>query len=374
MFIMKIMFLVNLPSPYRVQFFSELGKFCDLTVVYERKSASDRNPEWNTKSDNTFKEIYLDGINIGNDNSLSLKILKYLNNDYDYIVIGMYSTLTAIISIIYMSLRKIPFIINSDGGFIKKESHRKYKLKKFLIGTASAWLSTGKLTNQYLIHYGAKERHIFIYPFSSIMKDDILSTLLTVNQKRQYKSKLNMREEKIILSVGQFIYRKGYDVLFDACDGLGNNIGIYIVGGKPNKEYLKLRKDKNLTNLHFVDFKKKSELVDYYKAADIFVLPTREDIWGLVVNEAMGYALPVITTDRCISGTELVSNGVNGFIVRTDSAEDLRKALILLSEKCDLKKFGLASLQTAQEYTIEKMVKRHLEIFDSLKNERGLSN
>lgn len=46
----------------------------------------------------------------------------------------------------------------------------------------------------------------------------------------------------------------------------------------------------------------------YYKAADLFVLPTREDIWGLVINEAMAYGLPIITTDKCVAGVQLLNN------------------------------------------------------------------
>ena len=61
-------------------------------------------------------------------------------------------------------------------------------------------------------------------------------------------------------------------------------------------------RENDLTNVHFVGFKTKEQLEDYYRAADLFVLPTREDIWGLVVAEAMAYGLGVITTNRCNAG------------------------------------------------------------------------
>ena len=55
-------------------------------------------------------------------------------------------------------------------------------------------------------------------------------------------------------------------------------------------------------NVYFIEFKKSEELNEYYKAADIFVHPTREDIWGLVVNEAMAKGLPVVTTNNVLQG------------------------------------------------------------------------
>ena len=116
---MKVLFLTNVPAPYRVDFFSELGEKVDLTVVYERDSASNRNEKWKSKAKGNFKEIYLKSKKIGSENSLSFEIIRYLKNyKYDHIIIGQYSTFTAMIAILYMKLHKIRFIINSDGGFI----------------------------------------------------------------------------------------------------------------------------------------------------------------------------------------------------------------------------------------------------------------
>ena len=50
-------------------------------------------------------------------------------------------------------------------------------------------------------------------------------------------------------------------------------------------------------------------------------LPTREDNWRLVIPEDMAYGLPVITTDRCVAGMELVEQGVIGKLVEVESAD-----------------------------------------------------
>ena len=167
----------------------------------------------------------------------------------------------------------------------------------------------------------------------------------------------------MILSIGQFIPRKGFDILMQAAANGIPNADIFIVGGEPTEEYLKMCADLKLTNIHFVGFMKKEKLAEVYRAADMFVLPTREDIWGLVINEAMAYGLPVITTDRCVAGLELVEEGVNGAIVPVEDADALaRKMRELLSS--DLTAMGEASLERIRPYTIENMAKGHARVFE----------
>ena len=104
--------------------------------------------------------------------------------------------------------------------------------------------------------------------------------------------------------------------------------------------------------------------MDYLKASDVFVLPTREDIWGLVINEAMACGLPVVTTNKCNAGLQLVKDGVNGYIVDVDDPDSLADSLnkILAVTDDSMQK---AALDTIREYTIESMVDRHIEILNS---------
>ena len=86
------------------------------------------------------------------------------------------------------------------------------------------------------------------------------------------------------------------------------------------------------------------------------------DVWGLVINEAMAQGLPVITTDQCVAGLELVENGINGYIVPVSDNEALVTAInTVLGE--DYRKMGQAALEKIRPYTMENMVKAHVEIF-----------
>ena len=362
---MKILFLTNIPVPYRIDFFNELGKTVDLTVVFDRKLADDRNKEWLNKKVKNFKAIFLHSIKVKSENAISLEVIKYLNASYDHIIIGTHVSYTALLAMLYMKIRGIKYIFNCDGGvFYKDESKIKYLMKKFFISNAQYYLSTGKKTNEWLKYYGANECDIFIYPFSSFYNNYIK------NDKRNkvfIKNKLNIKEDIVILFVGQFIYRKGIDILVKSLDNLKNidNIGVYIIGG----ESINLKIDKVKSNIYFINFLQPEKLKEYFLASDIFVLPTREDSWGLVINEAMANGLPVITTDKCNAGLELIKNGENGFITSVDNAEELGEKLKILCSNKDLREqMGKNNLTKIKKYTIENMVAEHINILNMLRH------
>lgn len=353
---MKVLWLANIPSPYRVNFFNELGKYCDLTVLFERKSSSERDESWKSYHTDNFQAIFLRGLKTGVAEAFCPEVIKYLDKEYDHIVVTNFSDATGIWAIIYLKIKKISYEIESDGAFPGSTSKWKKQLKTFLLSDAIRYFSTAKLHDQYYMQYGAREEQIVRYPFTSIFRKDILDEKISEEEKNRLRVELGMEEEHIALAVGQFIPRKGYDVLIRAAAMLDKAYGVYIVGGQAPEEYLSLKEQLKLENVHFVDFKQSAELKKYYMASDVFVHPTREDIWGLVINEAMAYGLPVVTTDRCIAGLELIDNGINGFIVSPDHVDDLAYAM----EKA----FHLEHMiGRIHEFTVERMAYVHMQVW-----------
>ena len=363
----RVLFLTNYPSPYRVQFYDELGKHMDVTVLFSDRieAKKHRSASWFIKGEGNFRVVQLTKrLFTLKGRDLCWDVTKWLKDDYDAIVVCGYSTPTILLAMASMKQKKIPFYMEMDGGLIRQDSGFKLWLKRTLIGCADGWISSGRYTTDYLVHYGAKRERVFHYPFSSLRESDLLSAPVTPEEKLQLRRELGLGEQKLILTIGQFIHRKGYDILLKAAAQTHGDAVICFVGGEPTEEYLQLQKDLGLTNVRFLGFMKKDELVRYYKAADLFVLPTREDIWGLVINEAMAYGLPVITTDRCVAGLELVEEGVNGAIVPVkDVAALAQKMDELLC--ADTAAMGAASLEKVREYTIEGMVRAHKDIFDN---------
>lgn len=362
---MKVLYIVNVPSPYMVDYFNELGKYCDLTVIFEKNTSTERDKSWSQYRFINFHGVVLQGISTAADMALCPQIVRYLKRGkYDYIFSSSMSTPTGIIAIFYMKLLGIPYYLESEGGFAKSGKGPKERFKKLVMRNAKGYFSTTKLGDEYFITYGAEKDKIYKYPFTSLYEKDILKQLPSNEEKETLRRELGMGNKRNIVTVGSFIHRKGFDLLIKASSKIEEDVGIYVVGGEATEEYIELRKKHNAGNVHFIGFLDKPTLKKYYKASDVFVLPTREDTWGLVVNEAMAQGLPVITTERCVAGTELIDDE-NGRLVPVESVDAIADAInAIIADETKLKEMGAASLRKIQWYTFESMAKVHIDFFE----------
>lgn len=358
----KVLFITNIPVPYRIDFYNELGKQVDLTVIFEAKGAADQGIKfnYNLKNIKNFKAVFLKDGDIF-EKRIDTGIFKYLSEDYDEVVLTSYSYYTEMAYLILRKLLRKPYYLSSDGGIIKHgESIFKKHWKKFLISGAKGYFSPSAASDGYLEYYGAKKTLIHRYPFTSYYAAERIDAPLSTDEKREIKDKLQIPYNKMVLGVGQFIHRKGWDILLEACGLMSKDIGVYIIGGTCTKEYAEIVRKYNINNVFFLEFMSSEKLHEYYKAADLFVLPTREDIWGLVINEAMSFGLPIITTNKCVAGVELVANGVNGYLLQNLDADlcaaELGAKIQYIMDNYEVQKaYSKESLKKISSYSIETM-------------------
>ena len=134
---MKVVFLTTIPSPYRVAFFNEWGKLCELTVIFERKSSADRDIIWKNIDIKNFSPIFLEGINIKANKAFCPSIIKYIKElDFDMFVIGGYNTPTAMLAAEWLRKKRIPYVLNADGGYVKRDRVIAGKIKQHFIAGA----------------------------------------------------------------------------------------------------------------------------------------------------------------------------------------------------------------------------------------------
>ncbi|MBE7085268.1 MAG: glycosyltransferase family 4 protein [Clostridiales bacterium] len=377
---MRILFSTSSLVPYRVNWLDELGKYADVDVYYLKENDNERNAEWCSMRPENCKYTLLKSKKLPKLGEVSrgfVKVLKKHAHEYDVILLDGYGYVSQMINLRYLNKKKIPYFVNIDGIVPSdKKKGLTEKLKRKIISKVPYFLCGSKKTNEILLEYGSKEERIFNHPFTSLYEKEIMTHIASDEDKGALRKKLGITEKKVIISVGRFSYMngygKGYDVLLKTAQKLDKDIGWYIVGGQPNEEFAKLTKESGLTNFHYIDFKKKDELLEYYRASDLFVLMTVSDVWGLVVNEAMACGLPVITTDKCMAGLDLVEEGANGHIVSVGDDTALKeKVESLFADESKLKEAGKESLRIIKEYTIENLAKTHIDIFKKVMKDEG---
>jgi glycosyltransferase involved in cell wall biosynthesis len=360
----KILILSIFPAPYRIDVFELLSKKYDITLFFETNKNESRDSKWFVKNDAV--PYYLLSTDEG-----KKEYQECLKNITDYSMAIAYDFVTVTSFLLQSKCIKkhIPYIINCDGATTINKSFLKTQIKRHFVKHAQMCFAGCQRAKDYFLNYGAKEGNVVVHNFSSIHKNEILEQPIDEKEKNNLRNELKLPDGKIILSVGQFIYRKGYDVLLRAWKDVHRpNTSLYIIGGGPLKpEYEKTIRDNELTGIHIVDYLPKETIYKYMKASDVFILPTRNDIWGLVINEAMSKGMPIITTDQCTAGVELVKNNLNGYIVPINDAEQISSSLnkILQNEEW-FKKASNISLQSIQNYTIENIASSHIAIIEQM--------
>lgn len=368
---MKIIVSTTLLARFRVNWLEELAKHAEVSVYYLYSEDKERDKKWfSDQRDSNIKFVQMKGKKIGKLGKISRDFIKEVKkNHYDVIILDGYGFFNQLLNVRFLNKKKLNYFVNIDG-YVDTNIGTSFfdKIKRRIIRSMRYFLCGSLSGKQYLMNCGVDESRIFNHVFTSLYKKDIFDNTPNLAEKKTLKEKLGIKEEHVVISVGRFTYLngygKGYDAVLRAAKRLSSDIGWYIVGGEPTEEFVKMTSELNLTNVHYVDFKTKEELKEYYRASDIFVLMTVGDVWGLVINEAMACGLPVISTDKCVAGRELIEDGKNGFIIGVGDDENLAERVSrIIYDKDKLDEMGKKSLEVIKNCTIEEMAKIHMEIF-----------
>jgi Glycosyltransferase len=167
---------------------------------------------------------------------------------------------------------------------------------------------------------------------------------------------------KFLLAVGRQIERKNFQRLIVAFDKLyqGNptcDIDLILVGKGPEQESLKAQIRPGLqSHVHFYPFQSQQNLRLFYQKALAFVMPSLQEQWGLVVNEAMASGLPIIISKQCGCAETLVKNEINGFVFDAYSMDELTSAFekIVNLSSIEIETMRNNSLEIIKEWGLER--------------------
>jgi glycosyltransferase involved in cell wall biosynthesis len=164
--------------------------------------------------------------------------------------------------------------------------------------------------------------------------------------------------DPVILYVGKLTRKKSPLVLLEAFDRVyaRHQCQLLVVGEGPLEAEMKRQvADRRLEGVVFAGFLNRSEISSAYAAADVFCLPSvLHETWGIVVNEAMNFSLPVVVSDKVGSARDLVHSGRNGAIVPSEDAGALAMALEeLVADGPRRRRYGRESLEIISSWNVE---------------------
>jgi glycosyltransferase involved in cell wall biosynthesis len=154
------------------------------------------------------------------------------------------------------------------------------------------------------------------------------------------------------LFVGQLIPRKGVAELLEAFLRLPEG-ELYIAGAGPlQPRVTRAVENGRVTYLGHVD---RPALQRLYSESDVLVLPSRYEVWGLVINEALEHGLAVIATQAVGAVDDLLIDNVNGYVTRTEDPDDLQAAMARVTEWDDARWQSAATkgFEIAQRWSID---------------------
>jgi glycosyltransferase involved in cell wall biosynthesis len=355
----KIFFFADILYPYRIAWINELNKLMPVDCVYINVTEEARTEEW-------LNSIKMD-FPAKNYHDLGYKNLVKNYDNYDIYLIDGYSNLKKL-WYTFRLLRKNKKVFITIDGIVQKERQNILKkwIKKKIFNSGAYFLCGSHIAGDILKENGTKEDHIFYHTFTSFYEKDVEKC------KEEYKKALSSKQKDTVnvIAVGRFIPLKNYDVLLRAWKDVQGNANLTIIGGGPEREnYEKIIKELDLKNVTLIDYLSKEELLKEYAKSDIFVHPTSTDVWGLVINESMACGLPVITTDNCIAGIELIKDYENGFVVPVGDEKSLTDKINILVSDSDLRqKMAQNNLEKIKDFTYENMAKTHFDIFNKFLN------
>ena len=371
----RVAFWHNTFAPYRVPLFQQLAAFDDIDLTVYYGSEKDRHRTWTVDFGSGYSHILLPYILIPwYPHKLNYTLFsELLRKNYD-VHIASENELGCQIAYFAARWAKKPFILWSEEidyeivhdrreytfqGCIKKMfPYLGRKLHKivffpFYYGAiyvkrhANACLAAGQKTVEHLAGVGSKGP---FFRHGSTVDTARLYRQLQQQNVSALKRSFGIEGKKVILSVSYLQKRKGIQYLIETFLQLNyEDIVLLIVGdGEYKWELLKLVPE-NRTDIVFIGHDENT--AKFYAIADIFVMPSFSDPWGLTINEAMIAGLPVITTTN-VGAQELIQG--NGFVIPPRDSQSLKIALEkLLSDDQLRHKLGKQSLEIIKDYTIE---------------------
>ncbi len=218
----------------------------------------------------------------------------------------------------------------------------------------------GAEARDHLLRRGVPESEMFYSPYS--VDTDLFADQVERFDRAAVRSELGIApDQRVVLYSGKFIPRKNVGLVIEALERLADAGGVtlVLVGDGEERDVL-LARGRALLGERLIapGFVNQSRIGYYFQAADLFVLPSRFETWGLVVNEAMQFGLPAVVSSRVGCHRDLVIPGETGAVLPEAAAPAPPEAIRnLLRRPAACPNLGRRARQHIAGFTTETSVR-----------------
>jgi len=378
----KVMLITNIISPYRIPLFNFIAEKGVVNFKVVALAEKEENRKWEILKDKIkFDYRVLPGwhsfirrkkrevaIHI---NKGVIRILRKYTPDI--IITSGYDSLAYWQAFLYCKIFRKRFILWNGTTLLSAGSTTGIRglLKRIIIRGADRYIAYGAKAKEYLEYLGAKTNEIYIGS-NTVDMEYFKSKVVEYRNKDSFMKERKKYPKYLLLYVGQLIRRKGINQVLEALNYLQDSeVGLMIVGSGPEKNVLKeFCKEKNIKNIFFEGFKQQNELSKYYALADVFILPSFEEVWGLVVNEALASGLYVLSSKYAGASYDLIKESWNGELFNPNKVEEIVELIERVKENIkDIREHrDDISQHACKEFSIERSAQEFIKAINSVKN------
>jgi len=360
----RLVIVTEIISPYRIPLFNALAEHpdVDLHVIFLAETDS-KLRQWEVYKQEirfSFEVLPSWRKRMGKHNALiNFGVSKALNQSKpDVILCGGYNYIASWQALFWARKKKAAFLLWSESNSQDlRSSHLLIEfLKKQFLRRCDGFVVPGTSALDYLRAHHVKVENIFTAP-NAVDNNLFASAAETARRNKMFLRRELALPERYFLFVGRLVREKGVFELLSAYSNLDENlraeIGLVFVGdGESRRQLEELAISISRGIIKFAGFAQREHLGAYYGLAEMLILPTYTDTWGMVVNEAMACGLPVLVSRVAGCATDLVRENWNGMLVAPRDVPSLEQAMRCLAMQSDLcKRMGARSAEHISSYS-----------------------
>ena len=299
---------------------------------------------------------------------------------YDAIWLNGYNYAVYLIAFVAAKTKGLPVFMRSETHLGLRRPRWKRWLRDSVLSIVYRWINgffvIGSANRAYYRSLGVPQDKIFDVPYTVDNERFISASELTAEQRADVRKEYGLPADKpVVLFASKFMPRKHPADVIRAMERLWNqglSASLFMVGsGELDQDLRDLSTSLGIMDsVVFGGFINQAALPRVYAGCDVFVLPSENEPWGLIVNEAMCAGLPVVVSSEVGCVYDLVKDGDNGYRISSGSITSLETALEkILTDEERRHRMGEASLSIIQGWSYEQCRKGIAQAVESgLKN------